>query len=219
MKTLAERLKFAMQKRGLKQPALARAASTQKQPVSQQNIQHLLAVRQLTSKHLPAIARALKVRLEWLTDGTGDMDADHEVQQVPLISFVQAGSWTEISDPYVDGDPERYIAADSQVGPRAYALRVKGDSQSPKYAEGDCIIVDPDVEPMPGDDVVGKLDNEDQATFKQYRPRGVDSRKRPIIELKPRNDSWPTITIDARSPGRVIGTVVEHHSYRRNTGT
>lgn len=134
---------------------------------------------------------------------------------VPVISYVQAGAWTAVSDPYSLGDSYDEIRPDRRVGPRAYALEVKGDSMMTRYMDGDRIIVDPDIDPVPGDGVIAKPDNEDEATFKQYRPRGVDSRGRQIVELRPLNDLWPTITLDARNPGRIVGVVVEHHSYRR----
>jgi len=43
----------------------------------------------------------------------------------------------------------------------------------------------------------------------------MDKRGCPIIELRPLNDAWPVITLDAKNPGRIVGTMVEHHSYRR----
>lgn len=71
MRTVADRLKIAMDAARLNQAELARAATTKTQAVTQQNVQQLLADRNKTSKHLPALARALGVNLEWLSTGDG----------------------------------------------------------------------------------------------------------------------------------------------------
>ena len=137
------------------------------------------------------------------------------VRNIPVVSYVHAGKWTEISDPYEKGNGFDYIRADRHVGAKAFALEIRGTSMLPIFQEGDRVIIDPEIEPSPGDFVVAKEEMEEAATFKQYRPRGVDAKRRPIIELRPLNDAWPAIIIDSHNPGRIIGTMVEHHSYRR----
>ena len=134
---------------------------------------------------------------------------------LPVISYIQAGGWTSAPDPYAPGAGFAEMAVDTGVGPRAFALQIRGDSMADRFVEGDRVAIDPDVQPKPGDFVAAKEDREDEATFKQYRLRGVDNRGRPIIELRPLNDAWPVITLDAKNPGRIVGTMVEHHSYRR----
>jgi len=89
----------------------------------------------------------------------------------------------------------------------------------PEFHEGDKIVIDPEVAPQPGDLVIAKLDGDDEATFKKYRPRGVDSTGAPVIELVPLNDDWPTLTITADKPGRIMGTMVEHRRYRRRASS
>lgn len=134
---------------------------------------------------------------------------------IPVISYIQAGGWTSAPDAYAPGQGFAEMAVDSSVGSRAFALQIRGDSMAERFREGDRVAIDPDIQPMPGDFVAAKEDREDEATFKQYRLRGMDNRGRPIIELRPLNDAWPVITLDAKNPGRIVGTMVEHHSYRR----
>lgn len=38
--------------------------------------------------------------------------------------------------------------------PNAYAVRVRGDSMHPRYRAGEFVIVEPNIEPQEGDDVV-----------------------------------------------------------------
>ncbi len=107
------------------------------------------------------------------------------------------------------------IATDLTLGPRAFALIVEGESMTPGFSPGDKVIFDPDLAPRPGDFVVAKLDEEEKATFKKYRPRGQDRDGNVVIELVPLNDDWPTLSIDAANPGRVVAPMVEHRHYRR----
>ena len=134
---------------------------------------------------------------------------------IPVISYVQAGQWTTTTEAYAEGNGYDEIRADKFIGENSFALDIKGTSMLPRFLEGDRIIIDPDIEPIPGDFVVAKEDRDGGAVFKQYRPRGFDARRRPIIELTPLNEAWPTIILDVRNPGRIIGTMVEHHSYRK----
>ena len=92
---------------------------------------------------------------------------------------------------------------------------IDGESMAPEFAPGDKILVDPDVTPRPGDYVVAKLDEEEKATFKKYRPRGRDAAGEEVVELRALNEDWPTLVIDARNPGHIVATMIEHRRYRR----
>jgi len=85
----------------------------------------------------------------------------------------------------------------------------------PEFQAGDVIIVDPNIQPRPGDFVVAKLDGEEKATFKKYRDRGSDQDGTRVIELVPSNPDYPTLRIDSRNPGKIIATMVEHRRRRR----
>lgn len=71
MSNLSSRMRAAMKAAGLNQSQLAEAASTAGAQVSQQSVQQLISGRNSTSKHLPAIAAAMDVGLEWLATGKG----------------------------------------------------------------------------------------------------------------------------------------------------
>jgi SOS-response transcriptional repressor LexA len=135
------------------------------------------------------------------------------LRRVPRISFVQAGPWQEVVDPYAPGAAEDYLLTDLDLGPQAFALTIQGDSMLPEFREGDTIIIDPGVQPAPGDFVVAKNDQE-EATFKKYRPRGVNERGELVIELVPLNEDYPSLRSDC-TPLRIIGTMVEHRRYRQ----
>lgn len=133
--------------------------------------------------------------------------------RIPLISHVQAGIWTEVVDNFQPGDADEWLITDLAVSGSTFALEIKGDSMLPEFKPGDRVIIDPEVAPQPGDYVVAKNGGND-ATFKKYRPRGVDSTGQTVFELAPLNDDFPTMRSDVE-PVRIIGTMVEHRKYRR----
>lgn len=120
---------------------------------------------------------------------------------VPLISWVQAGNWTECHDPYPPGVADEWINPSTRVSACAFALSVRGDSMEPRFVEGDTIIVDPELEARTGDFVIVRLDDAQEATFKQLVIDG------PQRFLKPLNARYPVIPINGNAT--VVGVVVE----------
>jgi len=131
---------------------------------------------------------------------------------IPLISRVYAGDWHPAMafESAMDMLTVQWVPK----GP-AFALEVHGESMLPEFRSGDIIIIDTSIEPLPGDYVVASLDGEQEATFKKFRPRGHDDDGNPVIELVPLNPDYPTLIISAKTPGRIIGTMYEHRSFRR----
>lgn len=134
-------------------------------------------------------------------------------RRIPLISCVQAGAMTEAIDPYAAGDAAEWMLTDLDLSANAFALRIKGNSMLQEFREGDTVIIDPAILPLPGDYVVAK-NGENEATFKKYRPRGVNERGEQVFELVPLNEDYPSMRSDI-TPIRIIGTMVEHRRYRR----
>lgn len=163
----------------------------------------------LTENRIDQLARLYGWAPAELIGGRKETDgALRTARLVPLIDSVQAGHWTEVVDPYAKGDAKLWIAAPRRVGPRAFALEIKGNSMEPEYREPDIIIVDPDREPHPGNDVVARIDPDDVATFKRYRQRrGAAGRIE--VDLVPLNENWPTLTLDQKKGGRLIGVATD----------
>ncbi len=134
------------------------------------------------------------------------------VRGVPLISYVAAGRLTEVVDPYEVGDCQSLVFVHEDVSEQGFALRILGDSMEPRFLEGDLIVVDPAVTPHPGDFVVAK-NSENEATFKKYRPRGLNDAGVPYFELVPLNPDYPSMRSDFEHLV-VIGVMVEHRQYR-----
>lgn len=133
--------------------------------------------------------------------------------QVPVISWVQAGSWTNESEANTLEGTTEFILTTDLHSMGTFALKVKGKSMEPEFAEGDTIVVDPDLRPNPGDYVVAK-NGSTQATFKKYRSRGITENGEDVFELVPLNPDYATLK-SALEPISIIGVVVEHRRKMR----
>lgn len=136
-------------------------------------------------------------------------------RRVPLISYVQAGCWTETTDPATVGDGFEYLLTDLELSGSAFALEIEGNSMLPQFKPGDRVIVDPEVCPQPGDFVVA-MNGGNEATFKKYRPRGVDQAGNDVFELMPLNEDFAPMRSD-QTPIRIVGTMMEHRQYRKRS--
>lgn len=134
-------------------------------------------------------------------------------RRVPLISYVQAGCWTEATDPATVGDGFEYLLTDLELSASAFALEIKGESMLPSFKPGDRVIVDPEICPQPGDFVVA-MNGGHEATFKKYRPRRLDEAGNVVFELVPLNEDFAPMRSD-QTPIRIVGTMMEHRQYRR----
>ena len=131
--------------------------------------------------------------------------SESKIRLVPLISFVQAGSFKEA---IMNAQDEFVATYAGNLGGHAFALEVVGDSMYPEFKAKDKIIVDPDVDPIPGDYVIAQ-NGSDEATFKKYKPRGFDENGREYFELVPLNDNYPTL--DSRFQDiKILATVIDH---------
>lgn len=188
-------------------------------------------LNQPKGRYLNDLAAALGVSVDWLLTGkeegtTGVAESSFpgyrnvepavipQGGRVPILSYVQAGNWREMCEQATgfDGNVE-YVTASVDIGPRGFGLWLRGNSMTPFFNEGDLIIVDPDESPRPGDYVVAKNGSE-EATFKKYRPRGIDESGQEVFELVPLNDDYPTMHSD-RQHIEIIGVMVEHRSFRK----
>jgi len=214
MTTIAKRVQSKRSELGLTQAELAERAGT-----SQQAIEQLENGKTKRPRYLPELARALGCEIDWLITGTksGTNVAPAELgnKRIPILSYVQAGLWTESQEYRSYDGGMSYLLVDDDVSDNAFALIIEGDSMAPKFNAGDKIIVDPEVYPVPGDFVVALDGVKNQTVFKKFRPTGVDSHGNDIYELVPLNDDFPTLRSETGKL-TIIGTMVEHRISRKN---
>ncbi len=174
-----------------------------------------------TSK-IPLLASFLKINAEWLISGTGEMSSsetsnhknlDTNVSEpisligklIPVISWVQAGSWTTVEAVPAGTQFEEWLPPNPKCGKHGYGLEVVGESMLPDFRPGDKIYVNPDFQPSElktGDLVIVSCEGDAEATFKKLI---VESGN---MYLQPLNPNWPEQTIPLMDGCKLVGKVV-----------
>lgn len=159
----------------------------------------------------PKVARAIEEKLKL---PRGYLDEPHEIEQVPthfgkkipILSFVQAGNWTNTGDDSFD----EWIDVPEDMPDGSYGLKIRGKSMEPAFYQGEIVIVDPTLSANPGDYVVARVANspDNEATIKQYAVTGIDRNGVETFELRPLNPLFPTLS-SKEFEIDLLGVVVE----------
>lgn len=211
MSTLSERIKLALEMAGIDQSELARHIGTSSVAV---NNWCTGATKSIKGANLLKASNRLGVTPEWLASGVGPMQADSGPKidanvspgpdvrgMLPLISWVQAGSFCDVIDNLAPGDAEAWYPCPVTHTPNAYVLRVEGESMSPEYRDGEMIFVDPRGGYVHGDDIIVRTP-EGKATFKrlQVTPDGTF-----LLAINP---AWPERIIRIPDNSQICGKVI-----------
>lgn len=201
---LAHRLKSRRIALGLTQKDVAEGSG-----ITQQSLQKIEDGKTQNPRKIVDLARILKCSPEWLLFGRDNMPSA-EITNVsvgpeikgffPLISWVQAGMWSHIEEIHVL-EAERFpcpVTCSNQT----FVLKVQGISMEPTFHDGDLIFVDPAIEWRHGAYVVARLDDHNEATFKQLVIEGSQKF------LKPLNPNWPEQLIPINGNCSIVGVVV-----------
>ncbi|MCU4336037.1 peptidase S24 [Acinetobacter dispersus] len=171
-----------------------------------------------TSK-IPLLADFLKVKSEWLISGSGEMsyssksNLDTNVSPpisitgrfIPVISWIQAGSWTSVEGVPTGTQFEEWLPPNPKCGKHGYGLEVVGESMLPDFRPSDKIYVNPDfqiTDLKTGDLVIVACDGETEATFKKLI---VESN---CMYLEPLNPKWLEKIMELREGCKLVGKVV-----------
>jgi len=189
------------------------AAVAEKARVSQTTVSRLLRGEvDPQSGTQRRVAAALGIDLATLLEKAGhtaDNLADRIAREaarrptgVPLVSWVQAGAFAESIDTFQPGDAEVWLMCPRKCGDNTFALQVVGNSMEPAYQDGEFIFIDPDVEPTNGADVVVRLEDRNEVTFKRFV---IEDSRKFLMPLNPKSQPQRiTLTADARIAGVVI---------------
>jgi len=124
----------------------------------------------------------------------------NEPHRIPVISWVQAGGWSDAEDSFHPGHADDWHITVETAHQNAFALVIHGDSMEPEFYENEIITIDPGKDPKNGDFIVAKNGNE--ATFKQLVIDGSS------VFLKPLNSRYPIKDMTGLS-FVIVGVVVE----------
>lgn len=184
-----EIIKVALRERGWSAADLSRASG-----VSSGVLSRYFNASGISADNLYAIQKALGLDLPVRLP-----------RPIPVISWVQAGSFADVVDLHDVGESGEgdQVHSIKKTGPNAFALRVEGESMMPRYMPGDIIVIDPAVRCDNGCPCVVVLNGE--ATFKIFRETDE------AVILEPTNDKYPEIIVrkDRAVDFRVVGKVVD----------
>ena len=202
---LPQNIKLRMNELKLTQKELADRAG-----ITQVTVHKLISGKISRTSRLLELAKALECNPEWLmskNSPSSNPSFDNNVStpisikgRYPLISWVQAGNWESIDEIAVY-DAIKYPCP-VRCSDSTFLLRVRGVSMSPKFMDGEIIYVDPEVAALNGRYVVARLDDENEATFKQLIIEGNQKF------LKPSNPNWPDQLIPINGNCTIVGVVV-----------
>jgi len=159
------------------------------------------------------IARSLGLSLDEIMEEVyGEAELKPEptkAQMVPVLSWVQAGSW--MSSPTsiaLDESTKWIVAPRDAIPPGCYALKIRGESMQSggpvSFPDGSYVIIDPNIPPEHGKYVIAMKRDSEESTFKQLINDGG------AAYLKPLNPQYPMIQVDEDTIfcGSVIDQIV-----------
>ncbi|MGX2288967.1 S24 family peptidase [Klebsiella pneumoniae] len=225
--TLAERLREARKSADMTQKTLGDAVG-----VSQAAIQKIETGRAAQTTKLLDIAKALRVRPEWLSSGTGAMRADgdddkkpshinHDVFRVDILDLaVSAGpgivnqEFVEILHSVEYAPAEARHMFDGRKAENIRIINVRGDSMSGTIEPGDLLFVDISVKSFDGDGIYAFL-YDDTAHVKRLQKM---KDKLLVISDNKSYAAWDPIEKDEMNRvfvfGKVIGSMPQ--TYRKH---
>jgi SOS-response transcriptional repressor LexA len=141
-------------------------------------------------------------QLHAIADASGNV-GPVTMRAIPVVSRVAAGDPAGFTDgEYPPGFAEEFVPAPADLDDvNAFALRVHGDSMTPRFRDNDIVICSPQRPAESGDAVVAKVRGE-ETTCKIFRIDGDD------VVLSPVNKSYPTQTYSVAEVNWVYPVVI-----------
>lgn len=165
-----------------------------------------------SAKYLESLAKTLKTTSSWILNGKEDSDRKLDnsvsldrvatVTYAPVISWVQAGDFTDMESISNLAECEKLPLVPG-AGKRSFYLEVKGLSNAPYFEEGEKICIDPDYQLCDihtGEMIVVKCN--DTATFKALISESNG------YYLKPLNPNWSEQVIPLNEDCVLVGKYV-----------
>ena len=125
---------------------------------------------------------------------------------VPVINKVSAGYPSDFNDlDYPVGIADDYVRCPDLHDSNSFAVRVVGDSMTPKFCEGDIVIFSPAAEVHNGDDCFVRFAMPHETTFKRifFEP---DNK----VRLQPRNEKYSPVIVEGKRINGLYRAVIKY---------
>lgn len=207
MKKLSDRVSFLKEKTGWSNAEIARRAG-----VSRTTPTDWLSgkTQDMSAKVAEKLSQETEFSAIWLATGKGEIFQSNiekleRSESVPVISWVAAGNWATMQDQRAE--PLEWLMCPVKHSKDTYALIVKGLSMSNpsgerSFKDGDVIFVDPSIEALNKDFVVAKLENENEATFKQLV---IEDGQKNLMAINP---DWKPKFMKINGNATILGVVI-----------
>lgn len=194
--TLGERLHVCLNFRGISQTELAKGVG-----VTPQNIQAICSGKIQKSRHVNEIAAYLNVNPTWLA--TGKLSSgSHYATQITAVSQIPIIAWSTIENANYNLDEQ--INGVFDHGDLSYALKMTDDSMSPRFEQGDILLISKSTEAVVGDYIIVKI-----LANNQYACRVLQSNE--PLKLRAINPVYGIIEY-SNTPFEILGIVKEVRS-------
>lgn len=157
--TLSERIKLAMEEGGFTQASLAESAG-----LSQPSVWKITSGKTKSSTKIVELARALRVRPEWLATGKGDMryattSTDYVTpNREPMYELSEPSYVVQIYDE--NENPIDFVSVpDFVITNQPKAFRLNQTSVFSEFPKGSMIVIDAGEKPNNNDFVYAKINN------------------------------------------------------------
>ncbi len=188
MTTLGERVREERRAKGWSQAELARRVSNAGYQMTQGGIAQIERRGETAPKSIVQLAQALGVSVHWLQSSRGDKTAGIAAGDGEQLSMLPAGrpgrgAGANGAAPgprhrlqvfasaqggkdgaiVLSNEPVSWLPRDPRLEgvPDAFGCFVSGESMEPAYEKGNILLVNPSVQPEPGDDVVFMREDKD----------------------------------------------------------
>lgn len=198
--TLADRLTLAMRIKGITQATLGAGVG-----VSQTTIWKLTHGKTSSNRKLYEIADYLNVNLDWLVSGKGEMGNNHQKNQIEYVENIKKGLIIVKGEAILKTDGvfqiNEHFKGSLRVysdNPNVFALKIKGDSLFPRINSSEFVVIDPNIVPRSGDDVLVR-------TKDGYNMiRKLEFNRDCIYRFTSINSNYPPITLDEDKVEKVM---------------
>lgn len=211
--SLADRLTLAMRIKNISQAALGEGIG-----VSQTTIWKLMNGKTSSNRKLYEIADYLNINLNWLVSGDGEMENSQQKNEIEYVGNIKEGS-IKVKGAAIMGTNDVFQMNEDFNGrlkfhsddPNAFALKVQGDSMFPRINSGEFVVIEPNIIPRSGDEVLVRTKDGRNMIKK------LEFHRDYVYRFTSVNQDHPPITIDENQVDKVmfISAIVKSIRYLR----